>query len=62
MAESVKRIAQLDARVALLEKEVADLIQAYIRVVYTLKQIPIIILLGPGNPSPGWIAKLKPKE
>jgi len=62
MAESEKRIAQLEARVALLEKEVADLNQAYIRVVNTLNQIPSIILLGPGNPSPGWIAKLKPQE
>ena len=62
MAEPEKRIAQLEGRIAVLEKEVADLNQAYIRVVNKLNQIPSAILLGPGNPAPGWIAKLKPKE
>lgn len=62
MAESEKRIAQLEARMAMLEKEVADLNQAYIRVINKLNQIPSAILLGAGNPSPGWIAKLRPKE
>jgi hypothetical protein len=62
MAESEKRTAQLEARMAMLEKEVADLNQAYIRVINKLNQIPSAILLGPENPSPGWIAKLRPKE
>jgi len=62
MAESEKRIAQLEARMAALEKEVADLNQAYIRIINKLNQIPSAILLGPENPAPGWIAKLRPKE
>jgi hypothetical protein len=59
MAVGLKHDSDND-KIAKLEQEVQDLNQMVIGLVNKLNRVPESILLGPDNPVPGWITKLKP--
>lgn len=49
-------------RIAALEKQVQELNQQISGLTSKLNRVPESILLGPTNPAPGWITKLKPQS
>ena len=47
-------------RITNLERRVKELKRLLMAMENMLSRIPDSILLGPGNPHPGWIAELRP--
>jgi len=49
-------------RITNLERRVKELERLLMAMENMLSRIPDSILLGPGNPHPGWIAELRPSN